>query len=222
MCQWNKLQLTYLTQRQERLILMYLVPNTNKKIQLLIKSSLNIFGAQFAEQMETDRWELIKVTARTSIHLKQEELMLSQASKLHKVQGDHSGCASKQKLRFSTWASYDNGTFVLMSTGGLAEPEWSPWYLALYTFFFGWDWYDIYGTRPKWLESPLSTLTSSPQLSSSSRSVSRRVIRAFSSSDASSSPKASVELGESMQKFHRAWKRYWDVNHTVSRTTLGK
>ena len=42
------------------------------------------------------------------------------------IQGDHSCCAkppvdSKTKLRFSTWASY-----YMMSTGGLAQPEWSP------------------------------------------------------------------------------------------------
>ena len=33
---------------------------------------------------------------------------------------------SKLRLRFDTWASYQNGTFVLMSTVGLTQPEWSP------------------------------------------------------------------------------------------------
>ena len=31
----------------------------------------------------------------------------------------------KQRLCFSTWASYWNGTFVLMSTGGWEQHEWS-------------------------------------------------------------------------------------------------
>ena len=33
---------------------------------------------------------------------------------------------SKQKFCFSIWFSYKNVTFVLQSTGGLAQPEWSP------------------------------------------------------------------------------------------------
>ena len=34
---------------------------------------------------------------------------------------------SKPKFRFSMRPIYENGTFVLMSsTGGLAQPEWSP------------------------------------------------------------------------------------------------
>ena len=32
----------------------------------------------------------------------------------------------KQMLRFSISSSYKNGTFVLVSTGGLSQPEWSP------------------------------------------------------------------------------------------------
>ena len=32
----------------------------------------------------------------------------------------------KQRLCFSTWASYINRAFVSMSTGGLTQPEWSP------------------------------------------------------------------------------------------------
>ena len=32
----------------------------------------------------------------------------------------------KQMLRFSISSSYQNGTFVLMSTGGLSQPEWLP------------------------------------------------------------------------------------------------
>ena len=31
----------------------------------------------------------------------------------------------KQRLRFSAWPSYSNGTFALMSTGGLNQHEWS-------------------------------------------------------------------------------------------------
>ena len=47
------------------------------------------------------------------------------------VQGDHSGCAKpsidiKTKVYFSTWASYKNGTFVLMSAGGLNQCDVSP------------------------------------------------------------------------------------------------
>ena len=33
---------------------------------------------------------------------------------------------SKHKFRFSTRPMYYNVTFVLMSTGGLAQPNWSP------------------------------------------------------------------------------------------------
>ena len=32
----------------------------------------------------------------------------------------------EQRLRCSTWATYRNGTFVLMSTGGLNQSDWSP------------------------------------------------------------------------------------------------
>ena len=61
------------------------------------------------------------------------------------VQGDHSGCVkptidNKKRLRFSRWASYKNGTFVLMSTEGLTQPEWSPctgWYNRKEWFFAG-------------------------------------------------------------------------------------
>ena len=41
----------------------------------------------------------------------------------------------KQRLRFSTWASYQNGTFVLMSTGVLTQPEWSPCTLPFLRYF---------------------------------------------------------------------------------------
>ena len=34
--------------------------------------------------------------------------------------------SQKQKFHFSTWASYYNRTFILMSTAGLTHPEWSP------------------------------------------------------------------------------------------------
>ena len=33
---------------------------------------------------------------------------------------------SKQKFRFIEWASYKTETFVLMSTEGFAQPDWSP------------------------------------------------------------------------------------------------
>ena len=95
----------------------YCTEATNKDMLHKLCVEKNIFG--LSDQLPI---------AQSGLGVRHRPLISSSSLNL---QGDHSGCAkphvdTKNILRFCTWASSVNGTFVLMSTGGLTRPEWPP------------------------------------------------------------------------------------------------